>query len=161
MSEHIIDRLGSFCLFATHFHELSALEDKHKSAVNKHVDVFFDTEQDSLVMLYQIKDGPCPQSYGIQVAKLAKFPQKVIEIAKEKARQLESVEPASVEPVSATGIAPKLSADAISAMKKVLEYSRSHSGDADYKEKLQSLIEAEVKVSDAFNDLCTLVQEKH
>eukprot|EP00483_Globobulimina_turgida_P003948 UN03956 len=42
-------------------------------------------------MLYKINDGPCPQSLGIRVAKLAKFPQNVIQTAKNKANQLESI----------------------------------------------------------------------
>ena len=149
ISEHIIERLQSFCLFATHFHELSALEEKHPNAVNKHVDVFFDVEQDSLVMLYRIKEGTCPQSYGIQVAKLAKFPDSVIVTAKEKAQQLEAVD-------SKSGKAgpPKLPLDVMQSMKKVVDFAHSHGNDADYQEKLQSLIEGEVNESDAFNDLC-------
>jgi len=91
ISEHIITNLKSFCLFATHFHELSALSTKFKCALNKHVNAHFDEKQDSLTMLYKINDGVCPQSFGIQVAKLAKFPSNVIQAAKTKADQLESV----------------------------------------------------------------------
>jgi len=165
ISEQIIEKLGSFCLFATHFHELSTLEEKHRAAVNKHVEVYLDPEQDSLVMLYRIKEGPCPQSYGIQVAKLAKFPERVIEMAKDKARQLESVEPQSVEPKSvqpqsAGSGESKLPSDALEAMKKVVEFAATHGGDADYKQKLQSLIESQVNESDAFNDLCNAVSLK-
>jgi len=156
ISEHIAEKLQSFCLFATHFHELSMLEKKHKAVVNKHVDVFLDADQDSLVMLYKMKSGPCPQSYGIQVAKLAKFPENVIKTAQEKARMLESVE-GSVEPAARRGSGvPKLSANALASMQKVVAFARTHGDDADYKDKLQSLIEAECEDA-VFNDLCNEV----
>jgi len=89
ISEHIITRLNSFCLFATHFHELSALSTKYECCQNKHVTAHFEEDNDSLTMLYKINKGPCPQSFGIQVAKMAKFPPNVIKMAKEKAEHLE------------------------------------------------------------------------
>merc|ERR1711997_407756 len=71
ISEHIITSLNSFCLFATHFHELSALSTKYECCQNKHVTAHFEEENDSLTMLYKIHKGACPQSFGIQVAKMA------------------------------------------------------------------------------------------
>jgi len=90
ISEHIITSLNSFCLFATHFHELSALSTKYECCQNKHVTAYFEEESDSLTMLYKIHKGACPQSFGIQVAKMAKFPDNVIKMAKEKALHLEN-----------------------------------------------------------------------
>jgi len=90
ISEHIITKLKSFCLFATHFHELSVLPARHASAKNKHVTAHVDEDEKSLTMLYAIRPGPCPQSFGIEVAQLAKFPRKVIDEAKVKVAQLET-----------------------------------------------------------------------
>eukprot|EP01083_Nonionella_stella_P253954 873322_1 len=92
ISEHIINKINSFCLFATHFYELSILQNKYKNKgiINKHVTAHFEEENDILTMLYKINNGPCPQSFGISVAKLAKFPNSVIQTAKNKVIQLES-----------------------------------------------------------------------
>ena len=43
-----------------------------------------------ITFLYELRDGPCPSSFGIAVARLAAFPAAVLEIAKKKAAQLEA-----------------------------------------------------------------------
>ena len=40
-------------------------------------------------MLYKINEGPCEQSFGIEVAKLAQFPDEIVDMAKRKAEELE------------------------------------------------------------------------
>ncbi|ETO35423.1 hypothetical protein RFI_01640 [Reticulomyxa filosa] len=90
ISEYIAEQLGCFCLFATHFHELTALEDTLNGVINKHVTAFKDNQKKQLTMLYKIQDGPCDRSFGIQVAQLAKFPKVVLDEAEKKAQELES-----------------------------------------------------------------------
>ena len=87
ISHEIAKNKESFCLFATHFHELTTLSNECNGVINKHVNAMFKNE--ILTMTYQIKDGPCPKSFGIQVAQLAKFPKNIIDIAKNKANELE------------------------------------------------------------------------
>jgi len=88
ISDYIIQQLRCPCLFATHFHELTALAKQYPSSVtNKHVAAH--VAQNQVVMLYQLSPGPCTQSFGIHVATSADFPPQVIREAKRKAACLE------------------------------------------------------------------------
>ena len=89
ISEYLITRTDCLCLFATHFHELTALSRQHPSVINKHVSAY--TNAGQVVMLYNVKEGPCSQSFGIHIAVTADFPKEVIAEAKRKAAELEHV----------------------------------------------------------------------
>jgi len=91
ISEHLLTKTGCCSLFATHFHELTQLEDEHAGRVaNRHVAAQIDAN-DQLTFLYEVHDGPCTESFGIKVAELAGFPAKTVAVAKRKAEELEGV----------------------------------------------------------------------
>ncbi|MDW8404422.1 DNA mismatch repair protein MutS [Chloroflexus sp.] len=95
--EHIHDdpRLGCRTLFATHYHELTALEDSLARVRNYHMAA---VERDGrVVFLHELRRGGADRSYGIHVAELAGIPASVIRRANELLAELEgrAAEPAA------------------------------------------------------------------
>lgn len=74
-------------LFATHYWELTKLEEKIKGAINYNIAV--NSSNDSITFLRKIMPGPAPESYGINVGKIAGLPAEVISRAKEILAHLE------------------------------------------------------------------------
>jgi DNA mismatch repair protein MutS len=76
-----------FTLFATHYHELTALEDVLPRVKNYNVAVL--EEADRVAFLYKIVRGATDRSYGIYAAQVAGLPKSVIRRAKELLESLE------------------------------------------------------------------------
>ncbi len=81
-------KLGCKTLFATHYHELTALEEKFPGVVNYNIAVR--RRGDDIIFLRRIVRGGTDDSFGIEVAKLAGVPAKVIRRAKEILQGLEA-----------------------------------------------------------------------
>lgn len=76
MIEYIASEIHCMTLFSTHYHELTFLEDKGLGIQNVHASARVDN--DHLVFEYLIKKGRSNKSYGVNVAKLAKLPDEII-----------------------------------------------------------------------------------
>ena len=81
-------RLGAKTLFATHYHELSTMEDKLPNVKNYNIAV--KKRGDQMIFLRKIVPGATDDSFGIEVAKLAGIPNAVITRAREILSELES-----------------------------------------------------------------------
>jgi len=88
IAEHLAKNVRGYCLFATHYFELTTLSEQFNNTVNVHLDAI--EHQDSIVFLHQVQDGPASQSYGLQVAALAGVPQQVIKLAQLRLHELEN-----------------------------------------------------------------------
>ena len=92
ISEHLVREIKCFSLFATHFHELTALVEQYPQVQNLHVVAHVDDNgkaKREVTLLYKVEEGVCDQSFGIHVAELVRFPEKVVNMAKRKADELE------------------------------------------------------------------------
>ena len=88
--EHCADgrKLGAKTLFATHYHELTELEDKLPGVKNYNIAI--KSRGDDIVFLRKIIPGGADRSYGIEVAKLAGLPEAVVKKARGILKELES-----------------------------------------------------------------------
>ncbi|MBR5539833.1 MAG: DNA mismatch repair protein MutS [Clostridia bacterium] len=88
--EHVADprKLGAKTLFATHYHELTVMEDQLDGVKNYNVAV--KKHGDDITFLRRIVRGPTDDSYGIEVAKLAGVPEPVVVRAKAILKELDS-----------------------------------------------------------------------
>ena len=86
--EYCAGKLKAKTLFATHYHELTALEQELPNVRNYNVAVH--ARGEDIVFLRKIVPGGADRSYGIEVAKLAGLPDAVLKRAREILRELES-----------------------------------------------------------------------
>jgi DNA mismatch repair protein MutS len=88
VAEWLATRTRALTLFATHYFELTELEQAVAGVANVHLDA---TEYgDKLVLLHRVQPGPANRSFGLQVAALAGIPKPVIEQARAYLRTLEA-----------------------------------------------------------------------
>ncbi|MBF0143684.1 MAG: DNA mismatch repair protein MutS [Magnetococcales bacterium] len=91
VAERIHDHSRARTLFATHYHELTRLEEL-KSGIESHA-VQVKEWNGRIVFLYTVARGVADRSYGIHVAELAGLPAPVLERAREVLAELESSDP--------------------------------------------------------------------
>ena len=87
ISMYIHDKIGAKTVFATHYHELTDLENKFAHIVNYRIEV--DEKQGKVMFLRNIVKGGADKSYGIEVAKLAGLPNEILIESKKILKRLE------------------------------------------------------------------------
>ena len=118
--EHLHDVNRCRALFATHYHELTALAGRLPEVANVTVDV--KEWRDEIVFLHKVRAGAADRSYGIQVARLAGLPEAVTRRAGQilkvlEAERAEGRSPASLEelPLFAAAVRPAATAPTTAA----------------------------------------------
>ena len=87
ISEYICTNICANTLFATHYHELTELQEEHEGIINYNVGVI--EKGDEITFLHKVYEGTTDKSYGIQVARLAGLPGDVLKKARQILNSLE------------------------------------------------------------------------
>jgi DNA mismatch repair protein MutS len=87
IARYLLEKNGSYTLFATHYFELTQLAEEFPQVANVHLRAV--EHEHRIVFLHAINDGPASQSYGLQVAALAGVPTPVIKTARQYLAKLE------------------------------------------------------------------------
>ncbi len=118
-------KIGARTLFATHYHELTVLEEEFSGVVN--YNIVAKKQKDNIIFLRKIVRGATDDSYGIEVAKLAGVPNEVVRRAKEILAGIESgaprervVKAAPVEPEMPDMFTSLADSEAREAREKIL-----------------------------------------
>ncbi len=88
IAERLLAHNRTLTLFATHYFELTQLAASAPGAVNLHLAAA--EHQGGIVFLHEVRPGPASRSYGLQVARLAGLPQRVVTQAGQLLEQLEA-----------------------------------------------------------------------
>ena len=98
MIEYINENIHAKTLFSTHYHELTDLEQTLPGV--KTFNIAVKKRQGDMIFLRKIVPGAADDSYGIEVAKLAGIPDRVITRAREILKELESGAPETAKPAA-------------------------------------------------------------
>lgn len=85
---YLTTQLQALTIFATHYFEMTELENLYPEIVNLHLDAV--EHKDQIIFMHSVKKGAASKSYGLQVAALAGIPHQVIDMAKQKLHELEN-----------------------------------------------------------------------
>jgi DNA mismatch repair protein MutS len=139
-TEFIHDEVGAATLFATHYHDLTDLAAELPNAFNRHFTVRKQgadapdsrpgTGDTDVTFLHRVADGPASSSYGVEVAKLAGVPDRVVERAFEYVRE-SGGRPENDPGGRGSGAPPDPESDAPGAVAPDAQSARTPDGPAD------------------------------
>ncbi len=122
-AEYLADKLGAYTLFATHYFELTRLPDLFHRIANVHLDAV--EQNDKLIFMHTVKEGPANKSYGLQVALLAGVPKQVVKQAHIHLKQLEAQPLQTTAQQSSLPLQPVLSSHSVSSSHPVINQLES------------------------------------
>ncbi|MFC3093045.1 DNA mismatch repair protein MutS [Alteromonas sediminis] len=117
-AEYLAHTLNAFTLFATHYFELTELATQLPSVDNVHVNAI--EHNDTVKFLHTVTDGAASKSYGLQVAKLAGVPNRVVLAAKQRLHYLEATHAADEANKQVDWLSQPIEAEAESPHSKTL-----------------------------------------
>ena len=147
--EHLHEVNKSRSLFATHYHEMTALADKLKRVKNATVSV--KEWKNEVIFLHEVRQGAADRSYGLQVAKLAGLPAMVLERARVILNELEKKD---IE----KGPETKLLGEDLPLFSQNLtdEASTQHNRNSELSEKMKSIYPDQISPNEALQILYKL-----
>lgn len=89
---HVVKDINCLTLFITHYQSLARMADSLSDLTNLHMKFTAQANEDGeevITFLYEVEPGVAHRSYGLNVARLANIPKKVIDVAAEKSKELE------------------------------------------------------------------------
>ncbi|KAJ3273239.1 DNA mismatch repair protein msh6 [Terramyces sp. JEL0728] len=89
---HLIVNIGCLGLFSTHYGTLTDEFEKNPLVSLKYMSFHVDQESKQVVFLYKLVDGKCPESYGMNVAKMANIPSSIVAYAEQVAEEFEKTQ---------------------------------------------------------------------
>ncbi|CAI6341869.1 unnamed protein product [Periconia digitata] len=89
--DYVIRDIKSLTLFITHYQHMAKLQDRFSNEELKNIHMRFEERggRKEVVFLYEATEGMSHRSYGLNVARLARIPEKVLDVAEGKSRELE------------------------------------------------------------------------
>jgi DNA mismatch repair protein MutS len=93
IARHLAETTRCYCLFATHYFELTRLNSELPNLANVHLDAV--EMKDKIVFLHKLEPGPANQSYGLQVAQLAGVPRSIVKLARRQLNEHEAAQKSS------------------------------------------------------------------
>ncbi|QKY20942.1 DNA mismatch repair protein MutS [Halolamina sp. CBA1230] len=95
-TEFLHDEVGARTMFATHYHDLTALADERERVFNLHFTAIRDG--DDVTFLHRVDEGPSSSSYGVEVARMAGVPEPVVDRSRELVEDDETAAEATTDP---------------------------------------------------------------